>query len=585
MMVLMDDEFVYSALPAGCVRLLNVKTSPDGEVRLSLRMQDYVLEDAPSFYALSYTWGTSLKTEIVLCNNKPLKIRRNLADALYAVFGPDHNLCGPLWVDAICINQVDDNEKAVQVRRMGDIYRRARSVVIWLGPAADHSDAAMDLLPDLAEVLPQIATSTHIHTLGPYGLPEYNDLVWIAVGDLFKRPWFNRLWTFQEAALSRKAIVVCGDRSASWDILAAGAWDINRLGLSSRCLRSRALLLDKDYFYIATIIDNIREGVQGGHTLDFSNLLRIANQKTFSQTCDKVYAILSLAHESVRQRIPITYTNADRESLTQLWIACARACIESGQYDILRLVDSREHVSGLPSWCPDLRVQLHIIPSLGSSFRAGISETAQASVKLHPSLNILSARGFRIDTMSEMIDYTMNPGTTHLIGNPSDFLTWERQCLALAKKTYPSTNDNIPAAHLFIITNNTNSPVPEDTLRLAYDDVLRNVTRLSQLHDSDITPAERIKPYYDTWHSMLTSCSGRCYFSTSKGHVGVASPGIKRGDTVVVIYGAKPIHILREKAGEEGVWNFVGDGYVHGWMDLDETMNKERGEDEIFKIY
>lgn len=37
-----------------------------------------------------------------------------------------------LWVDAICINQRDEVEKSVQVNMMGDIFKRAEKVVVWL---------------------------------------------------------------------------------------------------------------------------------------------------------------------------------------------------------------------------------------------------------------------------------------------------------------------------------------------------------------------------------------------------------------------------------------------------------------------
>ena len=41
-----------------------------------------------------------------------------------------------LWIDAICINQTDPVEKAIQVRHMGDIYRAARKVRVWLDAGA-----------------------------------------------------------------------------------------------------------------------------------------------------------------------------------------------------------------------------------------------------------------------------------------------------------------------------------------------------------------------------------------------------------------------------------------------------------------
>jgi hypothetical protein len=44
-----------------------------------------------------------------------------------------------IWADAVCINQADDEEKSWQVRMMGDVYRNADRVLIWLGLAEDGS--------------------------------------------------------------------------------------------------------------------------------------------------------------------------------------------------------------------------------------------------------------------------------------------------------------------------------------------------------------------------------------------------------------------------------------------------------------
>lgn len=52
-------------------------------------------------------------------------------------------------MDSICINQADDGEKAQQVPMMGDIYQKARRVVVWLGEACKNSDSAMDFAADL----------------------------------------------------------------------------------------------------------------------------------------------------------------------------------------------------------------------------------------------------------------------------------------------------------------------------------------------------------------------------------------------------------------------------------------------------
>ncbi|CAJ2502312.1 Uu.00g097060.m01.CDS01 [Anthostomella pinea] len=55
-----------------------------------------------------------------------------------------------MWVDALCIDQGNTIERGSQVLRMGDIYKLAQRVIVWLGPAAGDSDYAMSLLRDIA---------------------------------------------------------------------------------------------------------------------------------------------------------------------------------------------------------------------------------------------------------------------------------------------------------------------------------------------------------------------------------------------------------------------------------------------------
>jgi hypothetical protein len=56
---------------------------------------------------------------------------------------------GMFWIDAICINQQDDDERAIHTRKMNIVYRSAKLVFVWLGKAEnapDGSDMAMDMI-------------------------------------------------------------------------------------------------------------------------------------------------------------------------------------------------------------------------------------------------------------------------------------------------------------------------------------------------------------------------------------------------------------------------------------------------------
>ncbi|QRD91843.1 heterokaryon incompatibility protein-domain-containing protein [Aspergillus flavus] len=106
-----------------------------------------------------------------------------------------------LGVDAVCINQQDNQEKGYQIRLMPTIYCKASYVIVWLGKAADHSDRALDTIRLAAK-----NTSSGCESTTPWG-KETNTT---AVLMLLQRPWFRRVWVLQEISAAQSILVMCG---------------------------------------------------------------------------------------------------------------------------------------------------------------------------------------------------------------------------------------------------------------------------------------------------------------------------------------------------------------------------------------
>ncbi|KAK6593978.1 ankyrin repeat and sam domain containing protein 6 [Botrytis cinerea] len=97
------------------------------------------------YEALSYEWKEASNDDpIILVNNCEFRIRKNLYDALIQLRFVDKDRF--LWIDALCINQSNHLERNRQVRIMQTIYKRAKRVILWLGPAKDDSDLALEIL-------------------------------------------------------------------------------------------------------------------------------------------------------------------------------------------------------------------------------------------------------------------------------------------------------------------------------------------------------------------------------------------------------------------------------------------------------
>ncbi|KAF1807916.1 hypothetical protein P152DRAFT_463055 [Eremomyces bilateralis CBS 781.70] len=105
------------------------------------------LHTKPRFTALSYVWGAAADSRLILLENSPVLVTKNLYDAMMALRPTNEHII--MWIDSLCINQLDDAEKSWQVALMADIYRQAEKVVAWLGTADDQSDSVMDYLNSL----------------------------------------------------------------------------------------------------------------------------------------------------------------------------------------------------------------------------------------------------------------------------------------------------------------------------------------------------------------------------------------------------------------------------------------------------
>ena len=94
------------------------------------------------YEALSYAWGKSDGTAIILCNGIEFPISENLLEA-QRMLRRTHQQTRYLWVDAICINQNEDRKKAEQVCNMLTIYKKATRVIGWLGHAQEDIENAL----------------------------------------------------------------------------------------------------------------------------------------------------------------------------------------------------------------------------------------------------------------------------------------------------------------------------------------------------------------------------------------------------------------------------------------------------------
>jgi hypothetical protein len=182
------SRYCYRALLPGpdSIRLLRLYPSEDENAPIQCRLFNYSLQESGKrthpYDALSYVWGEPDKTRPIFIKKHSLSVTLNLHEALLRL---RHNSIERIiWVDAVCINQENIEEKEQQIRFMAKIYGQANRVVVWLGEAADNSDQALE----------EIRAAK-----GKMSINSPNkETIQKSVLALLQRPWFRRIWVREQ---------------------------------------------------------------------------------------------------------------------------------------------------------------------------------------------------------------------------------------------------------------------------------------------------------------------------------------------------------------------------------------------------
>ncbi|RDW79831.1 hypothetical protein BP6252_04469 [Coleophoma cylindrospora] len=125
---------MYSRLPSGSrtIRLAVLKPGSARDI-VTCTLHEHSLGVKLQYKALSYAWDNnpSYSRLTMVCNGQDLEVPSNLYLALRRIRHIESPLT--LWVDTLCINQADNDERNHQVGMMREIYENSEEVVIWLG--------------------------------------------------------------------------------------------------------------------------------------------------------------------------------------------------------------------------------------------------------------------------------------------------------------------------------------------------------------------------------------------------------------------------------------------------------------------
>ncbi|CZT18701.1 uncharacterized protein RCC_04545 [Ramularia collo-cygni] len=565
---------------------------------------------SPEYEAVSYRWGSSERTESIVLNGTTFPITRSAYDLLMArrsVWRPR-----TVWIDAICINQSDNTEKAAQVQLMRDIYHRAYRVVIFTGGDWTARLAAVLLYETLAATYQFDESELNLNKLTNR---ERSTTKWKALKQLILNDYFTRAWVVQEVAVGQKVELYYGGLYIDWSAFLHLA-----MHLAHPHRREMLTLGDeKDRAYLGTAcLENIAimsflrpDSAEFGDDLSKRNGLDAVLFSTFTFRAtdprDKVFAVLGIArYDDPEDLLMPNYSKSmeqvHRDTIEHLFF-------HSEQPSIHMLALAGTGVSSkrlaMPSWVPDLNQEYLWFPY---GHFIGLEGKFQASGESQPEFQrgeipgSLSIKGIICDTVAFLGITTVNEGEIQPRG--------QQDALHVTRRKYTIVTDTVASIrkHKNMWPDEVN--VVETELWLALLAGRINRKRPLQHHDwqrvfrhwvgileklertegrSPQSIFDQIDPEDEgsdveegdivTYDCALEGCYGRRFAITKHGRICWVPPYAETGDVVFIPLGAQTPFLVRAKSktDDHDVYELVGESYIQGimWGELMETEHPE----------
>ncbi|KIW06013.1 uncharacterized protein PV09_03194 [Verruconis gallopava] len=600
------DE-LYASLPAkdpGAIRILEIQPGAfESDIILSL--QSASLHDPNVYYeALSYTWGDPGDTEAIFCDGVSFRATRNLYVALRRL---RENKRYRIWADALCINQSDNDEKAVQVKQMLQVYKQAKVVWMHMGAESEveYEDKLFELMISLDRVLNRFeeqeeASVIRASDFPALGLPPLEDNSWFMWQKLLANPYFTRLWVIQEFAVSNPLYIMYGTKYFPWWNLyhisarmqKHGIGEENRamsdprVGLAAVQGKNGLGNLYKCHF-------SYHEGIP----LKIGFLLWLARFVNCSEPKDKIFGILGIAGDICHEDPDFDVRYSDDESLSALFLRTARGMIRTKASHTLDLLFEggtahNERKKDLPSWIPDWTSRRAGSPLGGLAESAGYHAADHLELYVELEGKILRVRGKVVDRISHLSsEFRPDTQTEHDdLYYGIAVVKWLREVFDIAKAVWPGIFFNEEKREAkeslwrTLICNKTHNdgPAPAEyagsfehlLVRQRFvEDELGRIKDESKLMIYDETAQYRRADAKSLPYRLAlqnTMYTKKFCVTKELGMMGMVPGRAEVGDCVVVIAGSPVPFIFRELALEnesDSNWKLIQECYIHDVMD------------------
>lgn len=611
------------------IRLL-VLSHPQGggeTLQLSGTLRTVSLDDSPTYSALSYVWGVPEPPGSIRVDGAELKITPNLATSLRTLMSHDDAL-GPIWIDALCINQGDFEERASQVSLMGRVFHQATNTLLWLGEGDDLSDWTIDRMndADFGSSLRAVGEIPRVLTLEE----AVFDLV--VVCDLEQREYWSRAWILQEFVLPEKdPTIICGHRR----VQLSRYEEYCRITITRLLYHGQTSGLVIDVPFSKEDVRGFRSSRQhrdwrnlywkcGRQESFLSLLVHYASSLGVTDPRDHVYSVLGMAGAEENRLIHVDYRKPPEEvfqdAFTIIWTTKDEQWllgISIPEFSFHRPTEST--LGKMPSWVPDLTNQSAPYSAPKGSGDKARSWRGPSAAERYIQDDILYLKAFEFDVVSKVeccdfdsIDAFLNDADGEVDVGLLDKL---ESIVERAKQTaIPGSDPLYPFDHLrcdvavweafaywsagaWAALNDPNYPLPvvdtwdRDFLweilmrRKEIPEPWRSSCPESLRSTESTLRAAVLRP-------MLSAMSKICFrkkiLVSEHGFVGTGSLNIEKGDVLILVVGMRSPYVLRPY--QDG-YHLIGFAWIPrvseltDWTAVDECLLKSGLEEKFLKIY
>lgn len=553
----------------------------------------------PHYMAVSYAWGDPTPAHTFWINGSLCRLPKSSFEFLESLSTLETKSQPYFWIDAICINQADLAEKAIQIPLMKHIYSNAATVFVWLGPPIPGRTSILYFL-EMARKNYELAELKEYHNLDWY-LAKTSTTIespeWQEIADLFCKPFFTRFWCIQEIVLSKKIMAYDGRSGCNWNQLSFAHNALSE-GIH-RHLRLRGRLkgvVAPHFEYVRSLQSDYHYGRREHTFKSFTWMWQQSMSYQARNMVDYVYGALGLitSESGDSPAIIPDYGRSDVDVFAEAVTLCLR---RDNNYDVLSLAGvgfAKESNSQdtLPSWTPNFALTptpriLTFWPRYPN--RAGF--LALEGVELKPDFRLENARlivkGVIVDTIGEFIADTFLDMRT-LDDEINHIHAWSRRALAAVHDSLLFDISTPESWEKWARTMSSHYKGPDEEYWLKgyvklYESFLKahvNNPRVQGLHPLDATKvindddhfSEDQKLQANHYYNAITlPLQWKRIAVTERGDLAVVQRLSKLGDKVCILPSGKVPLLIRQvpdtdSGNNHSHYQLVGESYVDGLM-------------------